>query len=169
LNLFDVAGHKQTKPEVDKFELDWERPRLHWRRDQRHFAYEKIDRGHQRFRVIAVDSHTGQARNLIDERTETFIWTAHTENLGLSIVTWLDKSDDFIYASERDGWRHLYFVDGVTGEIRNQITKGEWVVRGIDRVDEDAKRSGSMPAAGTRIRTRTSSITTESISTGRTS
>ncbi len=140
LNLFDVAGRKQTKPEVDKLEMEWQTPQLHWSQDQRYFAYEKVDRGHQRFRVIAVDSHTGRVRNLIDERTETFIWTAHTENLGLSIVTWLDKSDDFIYASERDGWRHLYFVEGVTGEIRNQITKGEWVVRGIDRVDEEAKQ-----------------------------
>ncbi|MBP7049436.1 MAG: prolyl oligopeptidase family serine peptidase [Phycisphaerae bacterium] len=140
LNLFNIASCKQIKPEVDKLELDWERPRLHWRKDQRHFAYEKIDRGHQRFRVIEVDSHTGQARNLIDERTETFIWTAHTENLGLSIVTWLDKSDDLIYASERDGWRHLYYIDAARGEIRDQITQGEWVVRGIDRIDEDAKQ-----------------------------
>ncbi|MEN6577183.1 MAG: prolyl oligopeptidase family serine peptidase [Phycisphaerales bacterium] len=140
LNLFDVMSRRQIKPEVEKLELDWERPRLHWRQDQRHFAYEKIDRGHQRFRVIEVDSHTGQARNLIDERMGTFIWTAHTENLGLQLVTWLDKSDDLIYASERDGWRHLYFVDGAKGEIRNQITKGEWVVRGIDRIDKDARQ-----------------------------
>ncbi|MEN6425470.1 MAG: prolyl oligopeptidase family serine peptidase [Phycisphaerales bacterium] len=140
LNLFDVTSRRQIKPEVEKLELDWERPRLHWRQDRRHFAYEKIDRGHQRFRVIEVGSYTGQARNLIDERTETFIWTAHTENLGLQLVTWLDKSDDLIYASERDGWRHLYFVDEVKGEIRNQITKGEWVVRGIDRIDEDARQ-----------------------------
>jgi dienelactone hydrolase len=140
LNLFDIAGRRQIKPEVDKLELDWERPRLRWRKDQRHFAYEKIDRGHQRFRVIEVDSHTGQARNLIDERTQTFIWTAHTENLGLSNVTWLDKSDDLIYTSERDGWRHLYYIDAAKGEIRNQITQGNWVVRGIDRIDEDAKQ-----------------------------
>lgn len=140
LNLFDVESRKQIKPEVDKLELDWETPRLRWMKDQRHFAYEKVDRGHQRFRVIEVDSCTGQARNLIDEKTETFIWTAHTENLGLSLVTWADKTDEIIYASERDGWRHLYLIDAEKGEIRNQITKGEWVVRGIDLVDEDARQ-----------------------------
>ena len=68
LNLFDVESRKQIKPEVDKLELDWGTPRLRWKKDQRHFAYEKVDRGHQRFRVIEVDAHTGQARNLIDER-----------------------------------------------------------------------------------------------------
>jgi len=140
LNLFDIASRKQTKPDVDKLELDWQVPRPHWRNDQPRLAYEKVDRGHQRFRVIEVDAHTGRARNLIDEKSETFIWTVHTENLALRLVNWLDRSDEILYVSERDGWRHLYLVDAAQGEIRNQITKGQWVVRGIDRIDEEARQ-----------------------------
>lgn len=137
INLFDVTNKKQIKPEVDCFEHEWLRPRLHWKRDRRRFAYQQVDRGHQRFRLIEVDSHIGSTRNLIDERSETFIWTAHTENLNLSLVTWL-KSDEVIYVSERDGWRHLYLVD--TNGAMSQITKGQWVVRGIDRIDEENRR-----------------------------
>jgi hypothetical protein len=140
LNLFDVQTQKQIKPDVDRLELDWQVPRLHWKKDQRHFAYEKVDRGHQRFRVIEVDSHTGQTRNLIDETRQTFIWTAHTENLMLRLVSWLDQKDEIIYVSERDGWRHLYLIDAKEGKIKNQITSGEWVVRGIDLIDEDARQ-----------------------------
>ena len=140
LNLFDIETRKQIKADAEKLELDWQVPRLQWKKDQRHFAYEKVDRGHQRFRAIEVDSHTGQARNLIDEKTETFIWTAHTENLDLRLVNWLDKTDEILYVSERDGWRHLYLIDAAKGEVRNQITKGEWVVRGIDLIDEDARQ-----------------------------
>ena len=140
LNLFDIASHKLTKPEVDRFEHEWETPRLHWNRDGRHFACQQVDRGHQRFRVIEVDSQTGAVRNLIDEKTETFIWTAHTENLRLSLVNWLEKTDEIVYASERDGWRHLYLVDVKEGKIRNQITKGAYVVRGIDRIDEENRQ-----------------------------
>jgi dipeptidyl aminopeptidase/acylaminoacyl peptidase len=140
LNLFDIETRKQTKPQVDKLALDWEVPRLHWKKDGRHFAYETVDRGHQRFRVVEVDSHTGQARNLIDEKSKTFIWTAHMENLDLRLVNWLDKSDEILYVSERDGWRHLYLIDAAKGEVRNQITKGEWVVRGIDLIDEEARQ-----------------------------
>jgi dipeptidyl aminopeptidase/acylaminoacyl peptidase len=169
LNLFAVDAKKQIKPSVDKLELDWEVPRLHWNVAQPpwrgrpalgkqgqdgletqgqdalatagcYFTYEKIDRGHQRFRVIEVDSHTAQVRNLIDEKTETFIWTTHTENLDLRLVNWLDKSDEILYVSERDGWRHLYLIDAAKGEVRNQLTKGEWVVRGIDLIDEDARQ-----------------------------
>ena len=52
----------------------------------------KVDRGHQRFRVVEVDTRTGESRNLVDERTDTFIWTAHTENLRLDYVNWLEKT-----------------------------------------------------------------------------
>src|SRR5437764_11285546 len=49
--------------------------------------------------------------------------------------------------SERDGWNHLYLYDGVTGTVKNQITKGNWVVRGVVKVDE-AKRQVWFSASG---------------------
>ena len=151
LNLFNVAERSQMKPETDRFEHEWETPRVHWRRDSGGFAYPQVDRGHQRFRVIQVDARTGAVRNVIDERTGTFIWTAHTEDFGPNLVNWLEQTDEIIYASERDVWRHLYLVDAREGGIRDPITKGDWVVRGIDRIDEDARQiwfraSGRNPA-----------------------
>ena len=62
-------------------------------------------------------------------------------------MTWLDESDELIYVSERDGWRHLYLIDAKTGAVKNPITKGEYVVRGIDRIDE-AKRQVWFRASG---------------------
>ena len=90
--------------------------------------------------MIDVDSHTGERRDLIDEKTDTFIWTAHTENLDLQLVNWLQTTDEIIYVSERDGWRHLYLIDAKEGGIKNQITQGECVVRGIDRIDEEKRQ-----------------------------
>ena len=147
LNVFDVASHKQTKPQVDRYEHEYEIPQLHWMRDKRHFAWQQEDRGHQRLRVIEASCDDDSVRNLVDEKTKTFIWTAHTENLGVPLVNWL-ADDEMIYVSEMDGWRHLYLVDEKEGKIKNQITKGEWVIRGIDKIDEDARqvwfRAGGM-------------------------
>ena len=42
--------------------------------------------------------------------------------------------------SERDGWAHLYLYDGATGKVKNQITKGNWMVRGVTSVDEAARQ-----------------------------
>jgi dipeptidyl aminopeptidase/acylaminoacyl peptidase/uncharacterized protein (DUF885 family) len=138
LNLFDIASHKQLKPHVDR--VDFGAPRLRWRKDSPKFTYQKIDRGHQRFRLIEVDAPTGETRNLIDEKSSTFIWTAHRENLRLGTVNWLEQSDELIYVSENSGWRHLYLVDGKTGKTKNPITSGSYVVRGVDRVDEQNRQ-----------------------------
>ncbi len=140
LNLFNIETQQQIKPQVDRLELDWQRPQLHWLHDGRHFAYDKIDRGHQRFRVIEVDAVTGDSRTLIDQQSETFIWTAHTEMLSLQRVNWLENSDEILYVSEQDGWRHLYLIDTQTAPQQLQITKGEWVVRGIDKIDEENRQ-----------------------------
>src|SRR5207244_1323707 len=111
LNVFDVASRKQTKPDTDRFEHEWLRPRVRWSKDAQRFTYQQTDRGHQRFRVIEVDARAGRTRNLIDERSKTFIWTAHTETLNLTTANWLEQSEEILYVSESNGWRHLYLID----------------------------------------------------------
>jgi dipeptidyl aminopeptidase/acylaminoacyl peptidase len=136
LNLFEVATKKQTKPAVDRVDFNqpgpMQPPTLRWKRDDHTFTYQKVDRGHQRWRLIEVDTHTGSARTLLDEQTKTFVWTAHAQ--GIPIVSFLDDTDEIIWATEKDGYRHLYLVDGKTGRIKNPITSGDYVVRGVDDI-----------------------------------
>ena len=69
--------------------------------------------------------------------------------------------------SERDGWNHLYLIDGATGAVKTQITKGAWPVRHVLKVDEEKRQlwfsAGGMTAGQG---SRTSSTTTASISMG---
>ena len=46
------------------------------------------------------------------------------------------KSNEILWYSERDNWGHLYLYDATTGKVKNQITKGEWVVSRLYKVDE---------------------------------
>ena len=136
LNLFNVDKKTQTKPKVDR--VDFHRPRLRWNQAGSRFTYQKVDRGHQRFRVIEVDPQTGKARNIIDEKSKTFVLTYYSRNVALT--TYLQKTSEIIYSSEKDGHRHLYLVDIKKGSITNQITKGPWIVRDIDKIDETARQ-----------------------------
>lgn len=143
LNVFSVGEQKKTTVDLDR--IDFGRPRIRFRDDGKHFTFEQTDRGHQRFRLIEVDVESGESRTIIDEKSETFVWRAHTQNLGVRPVTWLDQSEEIIFLSERDGWRHIYLIDPNSGESKNevstkQITKGEFVVRGIDRIDEEKRQ-----------------------------
>ncbi len=127
INLFDKKLIKVNTSLYDFLEYPW----IHWRtNDDRYFVFEKSDRGHQRFRMIEVDAVTGNTRDLIDEKTATFIYESR-------IFTWYTKTtNEIIWTSEKDGWNHLYLVDAVKGGIKNRITTGNWVVRNIDSIDE---------------------------------
>ena len=138
--VFDVVQNKQIK--VDAEAVDFFGPQeLHWRKgNNRFYTYEKVDRGHQRFRVIEVDVQTGKTRNIIDEKTATFIY----EN---RIYTrYLPETNEMIWSSEKDGYNHLYLVNTITGK-QQPITKGNWVVRAVDSVDV-AKREVWFRASG---------------------
>ena len=100
---------------------------------------EKIDRGHQRFRLIRGRlAHRRRPATSSTRRARRSSGRPTARTCGLRTVNWLDESDEIIYASERDGWRHLYLIDAKTGTVKNPITQGRYVVRGIDRIDEDA-------------------------------
>jgi len=145
LCLFHVENRSAIDCQVDA--IDFGTPRVRFSRDGKKLTYEQVDRGHQRLRLIEIDTQTGASRNLIEERSDTFIWTAHTENAGPRRITWLEQTREIIYASERDGWRHLYLIDAAEGAIKHQITRGQYVVRGIDRIDE-ARRQIWFRASG---------------------
>ena len=107
---------------------------MHWRHnDSRYFTYEKVDRGHQRFRVIEVDATTAATRTIIDEKTNTFIYESRL------FTHYLPDTDEMLMTSEKDGWRHIYLFDLLTGKEIRQVTKGQWVVRDIDSIDTKKK------------------------------
>ena len=86
-----------------------------------------------------MDATNGETRNVLDEKTKTFIWSAHTEAIGVRLINYLRNEDEILYISEMDGWRHFYLIDVPTGNLK-QITKGQWIVRGVNRIDEDARQ-----------------------------
>jgi len=131
--IFDLATRKAMKAETET--IDWGGPpRLHWRPDSRRFFLEQAHRGFQRRRIVEIDVDTGRARSIIDERTKTFLPPMKR------FTHYVDHGREIIWASERDGWNHLYLYDGETGQVKNRITKGQWVVRGVERVDEQARQ-----------------------------
>ena len=140
LNVFHVEGRKHIKPSVDRFEHGWERPRIRWNATNGNFTYRIFDRGHQRQRIVQVDPQSGDVTNLIDEQSKTFIWTIHTEDLDLQLINWMEKSDEVVYVSEMHGWRHLYLASIDQPGVLKPITSGEWVIRGIQQIDEEKRQ-----------------------------
>ena len=74
-------------------------------------------------------------RAVISEEPKTFFYYS-----GKKYRSDVADGKEIVWMSERDGWNHLYLYDGATGAVKNQITKGEWVVRGVDKVDEETRK-----------------------------
>jgi dipeptidyl aminopeptidase/acylaminoacyl peptidase len=131
--LFDVKARQPIGVGDELFPNPWSISELRWLPEGREFAFLYNERGHQLLRVIAVDAATGVARSIVEERSATFIDYSQK-----TVLRWLDASGELLWASERDGWNHLYLYEIKTGAAR-QITRGEWVVRGIEHLEEASR------------------------------
>ena len=134
--LFDVASRQEISVSNELFANPWmSPPQIEWAPDSSRFNFLYNQRGHQVLRVISVDAETGDAKAIVDEQNETFIDYAYKKYL-----RYLHPTHELIWMSERDGWNHLYVYDSVTGEVKNQVTKGEWVVRKVEHVDVEKRQ-----------------------------
>jgi dipeptidyl aminopeptidase/acylaminoacyl peptidase len=52
----------------------------------------------------------------------------------------MDDGQEILWMSQRDNWAHLYLYDGVTGQVKNQVTKGDWTVSAVDSVDVENRQ-----------------------------
>lgn len=131
--LFNVEERASLEIDDELFPTPWQLSRPVWRRDSAEFVFDYQRRGHSQARVIAVDSATGSARAIVTEEADTFVYADRRYRYDIG-----DGSDEMLWISERDGWRHLYLVSTPDGSI-SQITEGDWLVRDVLRVDQDKR------------------------------
>jgi dipeptidyl aminopeptidase/acylaminoacyl peptidase len=128
-SLFLVDTKKQIPLSNSLIQAQYSLSNLNWRRDSRAFTFEYNQRGHQKYTVIEVAAD-GTMKELITEQSKTFISYS-----GKKYRYDVNDGKEILWTSERDGWNHLYLYDG-NGTLKNQITKGNWVVRNVVFVNE---------------------------------
>ena len=133
--LFDVIAQRQIPVSDGLFPNPWSVSEVRWGADSSRFTFLYNQRGHQVLRIVGVDAKTGEPKPIVDEQSKTFI-----DYSGKAFTDYLDETGEIIWMSERDGWNHLYLYDAKTAQMKNQITKGEWVVRGVERVDREKRQ-----------------------------
>jgi dipeptidyl-peptidase 4 len=134
-HLFDVEARKSVPVSDALFENPYSNEEYRWAADSKRFTFLFNQRGHQLLRLVAVDAETGEAKSLIEEKFPTFV-----DYSNKTYVQFFEKTDEILWMSERDGWNHLYLFDAPSGQVKYQITKGTWLVRGVDRVDEENRQ-----------------------------
>ena len=133
--IFEVAAGRRIDVDPALFANPFQLSPLAFRADGDTLALRFTERGHQRVRLIEVDAHDGSARTVAEEQSDTFVndwWhRGFFHDVG-------GRGEEIVWMSERDGWNHLYMIDGASGQAR-QLTRGEWVVREVIEVDEERR------------------------------
>jgi dipeptidyl-peptidase 4 len=132
--LFNLATRSEIPTSDALFKNPYALEDVGWSPDGTEYRFKFNERGHARFRLIGI-SLNGTVRAIVDESTTSFFDYAHKHYCVI-----IDATKEVVWMSERDGWNHLYLYDLLTGTVKNQITTGNWLVRGIERIDPDTRR-----------------------------
>jgi len=103
-------------------------PRVRWLPGGESLAVQRQSRDQQTLDLLFYDVETGEARLVTRETSDT--WIALHDDL-----RFLKKQDRFIWASDRNGFKHLYLYD-LKGNMKRRLTDGQWDVSRLRGVDE---------------------------------
>ena len=121
--------------------------RVNWLPDGKTLAIQRQSRDQRRLDLLFADIDTGHSRIVLTEVSETWVDLHHE-------LSFLTLSREFIWASSRDGYQHLYLYD-VAGHLLRRLTAGAWsvddfrtrAIKGIDETRRWVYFTATTPAA----------------------
>lgn len=113
-----------------------------WSDDNKTLAFVSSSRDHKQAKMRIADATTGNVRDVFEETVATQFES------GQNAISWryLSATNEIIWYSERDNYGHLYLYDALTGQLKNQITSGNFVVASIKETDEKNRKVYFMAA-----------------------
>jgi dipeptidyl-peptidase 4 len=125
--------HELQRQQGERQELGGFGPMMHgpWLSDTSDKIYFiRSSRDLHRVDVCVADTSTGTSKALIEERSNVYLDTQPLRQI--------DNGQELIWWSERDGWGHYYLYDSA-GQLKNQITSGEYMAGPILSIDAKAR------------------------------
>ncbi len=103
-------------------------PHLEWTPTGDHLLVQQLNRLQNANRVMLADPRTGAARLVLTETDDAWLENDNP-------VRWLAEGREFLWISERDGWRQAYRA-ATNGESLARVTQGEFDVIDVEFVDQ---------------------------------
>lgn len=130
--IVEVATGKVIEPSTELFASQYYVTAPRWDQNNKTVTFEFNERGHKHYRVLEMSAENGKVRTIIEEKSDKYV------NYSRQFRHDFADGKRILWMSERDNYCHLYLYNRETGKVINQITKGEFYVRGIQKVDEKA-------------------------------
>jgi dipeptidyl-peptidase-4 len=120
LGIFEVRDTKPLWVDLPYASFEYIR-NLQWIPGSEKLSVQTLNRQQDDLNLYFVDRNSGKADHVLQETDESWV-NVH------EVFFYLKKSKSFIWASERSGYAHIYrYTD--SGELLNQVSKGEWAIR----------------------------------------
>lgn len=112
-------------------------PRMEWANNANELIIQHLNRLQNTSTIMLCDAKTGKSRTIYKEQDSAWIdiissWDSDYDYGGWN---WLSGGKEFLWASEKDGWRHLYRISR-DGKSEIKITTGDYDVVDISSIDE---------------------------------
>ncbi len=142
LHVFDTASGTQVRADYEAVvgyfggaDTTWHSVQWDAASELVYFSHHSRDFRNQT--LVEVDANSGDSRVVITETGDTWVEL----NQLRTPYNWrvLDNGQEFVWFSEQDGWGHLYLHDLRTGEVKNRITEGSWLVVQLLWIDENRR------------------------------
>ncbi|MEO6670124.1 MAG: S9 family peptidase [Ferruginibacter sp.] len=110
-------------------------PRMEWS-GPNELIVQQLDRRQQESKLIYCNATDGNSRTFWAENDEAWV-DLNADEVGgdPSGWKWVNKGEDFLWVSEKDGWRHIYKISR-DGKTISLLTKGNFDIGSIRGIDE---------------------------------
>ena len=90
-------------------------PRMEWAANSHELIVQKLNRNQNETDIILCDVKTGNTKTIYSEKNAAWIdvISQWDDSYKMGGWDWLKNGSEFIWASEKDGWRHIYRIDRI--------------------------------------------------------
>lgn len=135
VGVVDINTAKTTWIDVPGGNVQHYIPRMEWTSSSNNIILEQLNRAQNESKIFVGNVSNGTARAIHQENDKAWIDGKARWNEGNPVGwDWLKNGKEFIWVSEKDGWRHIYKITTEGKEIL--ITKGNYDMIKLNCIDE---------------------------------
>lgn len=132
INIFNLENNRQVSADIGK-NTDIYIPRILWTQNPNVLSILKLNRLQNRLDILHADARNGSTVLILTDKSKTYLDVTFAHEL-----IYLNNGSQFLYSSERDGFKH-YYLHRMDGQLINQVTKGAWEAETLVGFDQSKR------------------------------
>jgi len=128
IGIVNLKSAKTTWAKLPHNSREMYVPRMNWSGNSEQVLIQHVNRKQDTNKLYLANINNGEVDLILTEQEENFLDFYDD-------AKWLENGTDFIWKSERSGWRHIYKVSRDGANMVN-LTQGEFDITDLQAIDE---------------------------------